>query len=84
MDVLVAVGQEAGVDLLGLRECLEHRLLKHAVDALLAQGRALGIRAVPTFFIGPYRIEGLLDADGLRRVLAKAGAQPKGGTAPRP
>lgn len=62
VDALVAIGASVGLEPAALREALETRRYREAVDAALSEAHAIGVNAVPTFIFG--------DAGGL------AGAQP--------
>jgi len=71
VDVLCAVGAEAGLDPTELRACLEGRTLQDAVAQGLRLAREYEITAVPTFIVGNrYLLQGLVSEEELKRAIA--------------
>lgn len=72
IDVIVAAGVSAGLDGDQLRQSLEDGLyrLRH-VEALRHAAKDVNVKAVPTIIIGEDRIEGMPDAEQVRRALVK-------------
>lgn len=71
-EVLLDVASDAGLDRAEAQRCLDERPMRDAVEAELAQSRALGITGVPTFQIGPFAIVGAQEVDSLAYVYRKA------------
>lgn len=78
---------ELGLDVARFSQCLASGKMAERVRRDLEDGRALGVRATPTFFVGQKMIEGPLDSAEFARLieqelgragtaLAQAGTQP--------
>jgi protein-disulfide isomerase/uncharacterized membrane protein/rhodanese-related sulfurtransferase len=61
VDALKRYARELGLDQSRFNQCLDSGETASCVNQDLADGRALGVRATPTFFIGQKRIEGALE-----------------------
>lgn len=71
VDVLCAIGAEAGLDPAELKECLDNRTLADAVVEGLQLAREYEITAVPTFIVGNrYLLQGLVSEEELKRAIA--------------
>jgi protein-disulfide isomerase len=66
-----AVGLETGA----FTRCLESRAFAAAVEADVSQGRALGVRGTPTFFVNGEILVGAQSVDAFRRAIDGALAQ---------
>jgi len=66
---LQAVVREAGVDGDAFAACVQHGDGRPAVQADMAEARALKVRSTPTFFINGRRLEGALPYDHFQRVM---------------
>ena len=66
---LQAVVREAGVDGDAFAACVQHGDGRPAVQADMAEARALKVRSTPTFFINGRRLEGALPYDHFQRVI---------------
>jgi rhodanese-related sulfurtransferase len=79
-DALKRYGGELGLDQTRFNQCLDSGKTASRVTQDLADGRALGVRATPTFFIGPRMIEGPMEFGQLSQLveqeLASQGATP--------
>ena len=82
-DALKRYARELGLDQSRFNQCLDSGETASRVSQDLADGRALGVRATPTFFIGQKRIEGpmefaqfsqLIDQELASRAAGRAGA----------
>jgi protein-disulfide isomerase/rhodanese-related sulfurtransferase/uncharacterized membrane protein len=75
---------ELGLDQTRFNQCLDSGETASRVNQDLADGRALGVRATPTFFIGRKRIEGPMDfalfSQLIEQQLTSAGATTAGAT----
>ena len=60
-----AVGLETGA----FTRCLEARTFAAAVEADVSQGRALGVRGTPTFFVNGEILVGAQSVDAFRRAI---------------
>jgi len=60
---------ETGLDRPRFNRCLESGSMAERVRQDVADGRALGVRATPTFFIGQQRIEGVLTAEQFAQLI---------------
>ena len=60
-DALKRYARELGLDQTRFNQCLDSGETASRVTQDLADGRAVGVRATPTFFIGQKRIEGPLE-----------------------
>jgi protein-disulfide isomerase/uncharacterized membrane protein/rhodanese-related sulfurtransferase len=81
-DALKRYARELGLDQSRFKQCLDSGETASRVSQDLADGRALGVRATPTFFIGQRMIEGpmdvarfsqLIDQELASRAAARAG-----------
>jgi protein-disulfide isomerase/uncharacterized membrane protein/rhodanese-related sulfurtransferase len=61
VDALKGYARELGLDQSRFNQCLDSGETASRVNRDLADGRALGVRATPTFFIGQKRIEGPME-----------------------
>jgi len=66
---LVRDAAEVGLDHARFSQCLDSGAMAERVGRDIADGRALGVRATPTFFIGQQKIEGVLTAPQLSRLI---------------
>ncbi len=69
VDVLVKLAEEVGLDGDGYRDAVESRRYKNTHKAALNEAAAQDIRAVPTFFIGDRKLQGLYPADRLTQII---------------
>lgn len=69
VDVLVQLAQEVGLDPEAYREAVESRKYQETHRAALDEAAARDIRAVPTFFIGDRKLQGLYPADRLTQII---------------
>ncbi|WP_349408892.1 DsbA family protein [Pseudalkalibacillus sp. SCS-8] len=69
IDVLVKLAEEVGLDPDGYREAVESRKYRESHQAALAEAAQRDIRAVPTFFIGERKLQGLYPADRLAQII---------------
>jgi protein-disulfide isomerase len=67
-DVLEDLAAEAGLDMDDFRAALDDEALAHVVEQDLKQGRALGVRGTPTFFVNGRMVVGM-DERRLTRVI---------------
>jgi predicted DsbA family dithiol-disulfide isomerase len=78
-ETVVRVGASAGLDAGELRDALESRRYRDAVDEGIAWSRSIGVTAIPTFiFAERYAMVGAQEYDAFKSVLTKIGATPKG------
>ncbi len=68
-DALKRYAGELGLDQTHFNQCLDSGETASRVSQDLADGRALGVRATPTFFIGPRMIEGPMEFGQLSRLV---------------
>jgi protein-disulfide isomerase/rhodanese-related sulfurtransferase/uncharacterized membrane protein len=61
VDALKRYARELGLDQNRFNQCLDSGETVSRINRDLADGRALGVRATPTFFIGQKRIEGPME-----------------------
>jgi protein-disulfide isomerase len=66
---LVRYAVSVGLDPQAFTRCLETRPFAAAVEADISQGRALGIRATPTFVINGELLVGAQPVEALRRAV---------------
>ena len=66
---LVRDAVELGLDQARFNQCLSSGAMAERVGRDMADGRALGVRATPTFFIGQQKIEGVLTAAQLSQLI---------------
>lgn len=69
VDVLVELAEEVGLDPVEFREAVVSRRYKDAHKAALNEAAEQDIRAVPTFFIGDRKLQGLYPADRLTQII---------------
>lgn len=78
-DDLLTYARRLDLDPAGFAACLDDGRFRAAVDRDLEEGRALGVRGTPTFFINGQRLVGAqpLEAfrDAVDRALREAGAR---------
>ncbi|MBI1984184.1 MAG: thioredoxin domain-containing protein [Acidobacteria bacterium] len=76
---LLGHARELGLDLSRFEQCLAGGAMTARVRRDVEDGRALGVRATPTFFVGSQRIEGPIRLDQFEQLLAlelsKSGAR---------
>jgi predicted DsbA family dithiol-disulfide isomerase len=78
VDAVVRVGASAGLDADELREALESRRYREAVDEGIAWSRSIGVTAIPTFiFAERYAMVGAQEYEAFKSVLTKIGAKPR-------
>jgi predicted DsbA family dithiol-disulfide isomerase len=78
IDVLVEVGETAGLPGDALREALTDRRYQERVDEGIAWSRSIGVTAIPTFvFDAKYGMVGAQELPAFRQVLAQLGHEPK-------
>jgi predicted DsbA family dithiol-disulfide isomerase len=78
VDVVVRVGESAGLDPAGLREALESRRYRDHVDEGIAWSRSIGVTAIPTFvFAERFGMVGAQEFEAFQQMMAKLGAKPK-------
>ncbi len=76
-EVLLEIGERAGLSVDGAREVLERRTFKEAVDADWALSREYGITGVPTFVAGRYGVVGAQPYEALEELVRKAASRPE-------
>ena len=85
-DALKRYARELGLDQTRFNQCLDSGETTSRVTQDLADGRAVGVRATPTFFIGQKRIEGPLEfatfSHLVEQELASSGAATASTTSP--
>ena len=75
LDVLAALGEQAGLDPAEVREAADDERQGHRVDELIAEARQQGVSGIPTFFFGEARITGCQPYDHLAQAAEEAGAK---------
>ena len=68
-DRLIAYAEELGLDRNGFTRCLTERRFARAVEADVAQARALGIRSTPTFLINGRALVGAQPVSAFRALI---------------
>jgi len=81
---LARYAREAGVDVARFNQCLSSGAMAARINRDLEDGRALGVRATPTFFIGQKMIEGPLELTEFSRLLDQELARAAAPRAPSP
>jgi predicted DsbA family dithiol-disulfide isomerase len=76
IEVLVDVAQSVGLAADTVRNVLEQRSFKKAVDADWEKSRREGVTGVPTFASGQARVVGAQPYEMLEQLATQAGAQP--------
>lgn len=77
VDVIVAVGAEAGLDAGDLRTALEDGRYRDIVDEGIAMSRKIGVTAIPTFvFDGRLGMVGAQELPAFREMLRQVGRSP--------
>ncbi len=71
-EVLEAIADRAGIDLIGLRAALEDGRYERTLTETEAEAATYGISATPTVLIGPYKVVGAAPLDILRNTIARA------------
>jgi protein-disulfide isomerase len=69
---LIRYAVEVGLDAEAFARCLDTRTFKDAVEADLAQARALGVTGTPTFFINGRPLVGAHPVENFRAVIDEA------------
>ena len=81
IEVLVEIAQSVGLAADAVREVLEERRFKDAVDADWAKSREYGVTGVPTFVAGGHGVVGAQPYEALEQLLNEAGTPRKEGGA---
>jgi len=76
-DVLAKLAEEAGLPGAGAREAMDSPKYQDRVDALVAEGRAAGVRGTPTVFVGNVRVAGCQPYEAFAAAARQAGAKPR-------
>jgi protein-disulfide isomerase len=71
-DDLVRYAVEVGVSRAAFEGCIDQRRFASAVEADVAQARALGVRSTPTFFINGRPLVGAQPVETFRTVIDEA------------
>lgn len=69
---LIRYAVDLGLDAARFARCLDDRQFAAAVDADIAQGRALGLRATPSFLINGRLVLGAQPAERFRAIIDEA------------
>jgi protein-disulfide isomerase/uncharacterized membrane protein len=64
------LADQAGVDMAAWRDCLESDFARKRLEADVETAESVGVRGLPTYFIGEQRFTGARRADQLREALA--------------
>ena len=72
LDVVAAIGAEAGLDAAALRAALEQRRYTDEVVRLREEAEQLGVAAIPTFVANNHGVVGIVAKDKLLRVVTTA------------
>lgn len=72
---LIRYADDVGLDRRPFVQCLESRRFAAAVEADVSQGRALGVRGTPTFFVNGQILVGAQSVEAFRRVVDETLAQ---------
>lgn len=75
---LIAFAQEVGLDVGSFTSCLDSRKYRQKVISQTEEGKALGVRGTPTFFIGDIVIRGAQPYDVFRQTIEQALDKAKG------
>jgi len=68
-DSFTEIGDELGLDLPALEQCIAERRYQAFVDADFAAGRDAGVTGTPAFFVNGIALKGARNADELSRVV---------------
>jgi len=71
-DALIRYAAEVGLEVEAFTRCLDSRAFAAAVEADLSQGRALGVRGTPTFFVNGQMLVGAQSTEAFRRAVDDA------------
>ena len=71
-DDLVRYATEVGLEVGRFTRCLDSRTFAAAVEADVSQGRALGVRGTPTFFVNGRILVGAQPVDAFQRAVDDA------------
>ena len=71
-DELIRYAGEVGLEVAAFTRCLDSGTFAAAVEADVSQGRALGVRGTPTFFVNGQMLVGAQPADAFRRAIDDA------------
>lgn len=71
-DQLIAYAVEVGLSREAFTRCLDERRFAKAVEADVAEGRALGVRGTPTFLINGQALVGAQPAEAFRAAIRDA------------
>jgi protein-disulfide isomerase len=71
-DDLIRYAADVGLDPGPVPRCLDSRSFAAAVEADVSQGRALGVRSTPTFFVNGQILVGAQPLDAFRRAVDEA------------
>ena len=69
---LIGYAVELGLDRERFTRCLDEHTQQAAVKASVAEARALGVRATPTFFVNGQPIEGAQPVEAFRAAIEEA------------
>jgi predicted DsbA family dithiol-disulfide isomerase len=77
IDVVVRVGEEAGLDAAALRQALEDGTYRQQVDDGINWARSIGVTGVPTFiFEEQWAIVGAQDYNVFQSIMSRLGKEP--------
>jgi predicted DsbA family dithiol-disulfide isomerase len=68
VDVLVSLGRDAGLDLTETKAVLDIDRLAPDLEAVRAEGEALGVRGAPSLVLGEELVEGVLSTSELKTI----------------
>lgn len=71
-DELIGYAIDLGLDRDGFTRCLDDHVQRPAVQASLAEGRALGVRSTPMFFVNGSALVGAQPVETFREVINEA------------
>ena len=69
---IFAIAKDVGVDVAKLKTDMASTKVKKRLDEVQALGKAVGVDATPTFFIGDKPFTGVLTLDELKHAVAAA------------
>jgi len=75
-DVLVKLADDLGLDGADLRAALDEGRYRDLVQQQYAESREIGVRAVPTFVVERYAMEGAHPYPHFQQMMAEVGVQP--------
>jgi protein-disulfide isomerase len=71
-DDLIRYAGEVGLPIASFTRCLDSQTFAAAVEADVSQGRALGVRGTPTFFVNGQMLVGAQPVEAFRRAIDDA------------